>query len=820
MFIRTSIMKKLILFLFISLAAAGSLHAQQLMRQDLRTINVDQLSDNEILYYYNKLQQSGISMDQAAKIAAAKGMPQDQIDKLQARVTALIAGQKSLPQTTQTSDSLLTSRTENQSLIPTQDELINEKIFGSELFSNSSLVFEPNLRIATPGGYVLGPDDEVDIVVYGYSEAHYALKVDPEGFINIPSAGLVFVSGLTMDAAAAKIKARLASTIYKAIPSGNTNVQITLGNIRSIRVTVIGQAKKPGTYTLSSLSTVFNALYLCGGPSVDGSYRSVELVRDNKVYKTIDLYDFLLHGSMEGNVRLMDQDVVHIPYYKTRITLDGEIKRPGIFETLLGENLQQLMDAAGGFTDSAYRASVKVTQVTDKEKKVIDVENKNLSTYQPMGGDSVWVGKILNRFTNRLEIKGAVMRPGIFELTDGITLKQLIEKADGLREDAFLNRGIITRLKDDLTVELVSFDVAGVLNNTEPDIPLKKEDVVTISSIFDLKDRLTVSIQGEVRSPGIYDFKDSASIKDLVFEAGGFTEAATAKRIEVARRVTNADPTNASTEIAKIIQIDAEKDLPVKGGNYYLQPYDVVIVRNNPGYFTQKMVSVRGEVMYPGVYVINSIDEKLSNIISRAGGFKNTADPAAASLRRINKIDTLTEIKTERVGQIVTGNVADTTFSDSLAKEAVKPYDLIGINLEEITKTPGITNDLILEDGDVLLVPKKNQAVKVRGEVLFPTQFAFQEGKTMKYYIDKAGGFSSSAIRRKAFVLGANGNARRVKHFLVIKNYPLINAGDEIFVPQVDRSKKGLSTGELIGITSAVVSFASVVIALLNNLHF
>ncbi|HRI21748.1 MAG TPA: SLBB domain-containing protein, partial [Panacibacter sp.] len=412
----------------------------------------------------------------------------------------------------------------------------------------------------------------------------------------------------------------------------------------------------------------------------------------------------------------------------------------------------------------------------------------------------------------------AITRPGEFELSDGLTLKGLIQKADGLRKDAFLKRGIITRVKDNLNIEVVSFDPGGINDGSQPDILLKKEDVITISSIKDLQDRFTFSVQGEVRNPGLYEFKDSTSIKDIIFTAGGFTEAATAKRIEIARRVTDADISNTSTEIAKIIQVNTEKDLSVTGGDFYLHPFDVVIVRNNPGYYTQRTVIVQGEIMYPGPYIINSNDEKLSDIIERAGGFKNTADPSAASLRRLNLLDAQSEIKVQKIEKLaISQNSGDTSSADSLAKEVVKPYDLIGINLEEVMKTPGITNDLILENGDVVFIPKKNQAVKVRGEVLFPTQFAFQENRNMKYYIEKAGGFASTAVKRKTFVLGANGNARKVKSFLFIKKYPEIYGGDEIFIPKKpDRKGSGLSTAEVIGISTAVASLASVVIALLN----
>ncbi|MEP7317965.1 MAG: SLBB domain-containing protein [Panacibacter sp.] len=811
-------MKKIILF-FLLLCGGVAAQAQGgLLNQDLRQVKVDQLSDADILYYYNRLQQAGISLDQAAQVALAKGMPQEEITKLQKRLATLVTTQKSGLRSS-LSDSLQTNRKENESIIPLREETVDKKIFGSDLFNTASLAFEPNLRIATPGNYSLGPDDELIVNVFGLSEAKYTLKINPEGYVYIQNAGPIMVSGLTIEDAAERIKSKLAATIYKAISSGQTKVQVSLGNIRSIRVTVIGEAKKPGTYTVSSLATLFNVLYLCGGPGDNGTYRKIELVRNNKVYKTVDIYEFLLHGILAGNIQLVDGDVIRIPYYAARVSVSGEVKRTGIFEILAGDKLQEVLNNAGGFSDSAYRSSVKILQVTDKERKVTDVVSNNYNIQELHGGDAIYVGKVLNRYANRVVIKGAIMRPGQFELIENFTLKKLIQNADGIREDAFLNRGIITRLKDDLSVEVVSFDVAGIIRGTSPDILLKREDEVTISSIFDLQDKKTISIQGEVRSTGTYEFKDSTTIKDLIFEAGGFSESATGKRIEVARRVNNTDPNSTSAEIAKIVQVDEEKDLQVSAANFYLQPYDVVIVRNNPGYFIQKTVTVEGEILYPGPYVINSTDEKLSSIINRAGGFKNTADASAASLRRVNKIDVQSEVKIKKVEKLVAGQIRDTAVSDSLAKEAVKPYDLIGINLETVMQKPGITNDLILEDGDILFVPKKNQAVKVRGEVLFPTQFAYEEGYNMKYYINKAGGFNSKAQRKKAFVLGANGNARTVKSFLFFKNYPTIKGGDEIYVPPVpDRGGKGLSTGEVIGISSAVASLAAVVIALINSL--
>jgi protein involved in polysaccharide export with SLBB domain len=812
-------MKKVILLACLLIGSTLSFaQGGGLQQTDLRQIHIDDLSDDQIIAYYQKAQQSGITIDQALQLAASKGMPQAEITKLQQRLQALMASQK-LTQGTGKSyssgDSVNGTRRQADQFNSTQEEQFDKKIFGSELFSTSSLSFEPNLRIATPANYVLGPDDQLHIEVFGFSEADYKLTVNPEGAIYIPNAGPILVAGLTIEDATEKIKSKLASTIYKAIATGNTRVQVTLGNIKSIHVTIIGQAKKPGGYTVSSLANVFNALYLCGGPNSTGSYRNIELLRNNKLYKTIDLYKVLVNGTMEDNIRLQDQDIIHIPYYKTRVTLEGEIKHPGVFEALPGEPLQKLLDFAGGFTDSAYQSSVKITQLTDKEKRLEDVANSDFASYLPKGSDLIEVGKILNRYTNRVTIDGAVMRPGTFELTPGLTLKQLIQKADGVKQDAFLNRGLITRLKDDLTLEVVPFDVTGILNSSQPDIALKREDKITISSIFDLKNKMTVMVEGEVRYPGTYEFEDSTNIKDIIFQAGGFTESATGKRIEVARRVTNGDANSTSTQIAQIVQVDAEKDLQFTASNFYLQPFDVVVIRNNPGYFKQKTITVEGEVLYPGPYVISSADEKLSSIVERAGGIKVTADPSAASLRRLNKIDDLTALKTEKINKL-SSSVRDTTIADSLSKEAERPYDFIGINLQEVINKPGITNDLILEDGDILYIPKKNQAVKVRGEVLFPTQFAFEENKNLKYYIDKAGGFTSNAQRRRSFVLGANGNARRVKHFLFFKSYPEIYAGDEIFAPK--KPERTGNFGETLGITSAVVGMASVVIALLNNL--
>lgn len=826
---------KRILFACMFLVVATISFSQDLSQQDLTKIDIDAISDRDILYYYNRLQEAGIPFEQAAQAALAKGMPASELGKLRERIDILRNGGSSevLPRVSgkngnqsgyDTSfsevNNNMTRKTQNM-LMPFADELVDSRVFGSEFFRSSSLSFEPNLRIATPSNYVLGPDDELNIDVFGYSEENYKLKINPEGNIYIPNVGPVFVSGLTVDDAAARIRSKLATTIYKAIATGTTKVQVSLGNIRSIRVTIIGQAKKPGSYTISSLSTVFNALYLSGGPNFKGSFRNIELIRNNKILRVVDLYNFLLRGSLADNMRLMDQDVIRIPYYNSRVTLDGEIKRAGIFEIQPGDKMQDVLNYAGGFSDSAYRSSITVYRIGTIQKEVNTVAQNEFGRFSMQTGDAIAVSKVLNRFSNRVEIRGAVMRPGEYELTPGMTVKELINKAEGLREDAYQIRGSISRLQDDFQPQALAFDVAGVITGTQADIALKREDSVSIVSLFDLRSRYDVNIIGEVRKPGLYEFQDSISLKDLIFQAGGFTEGATPKRIEVARRVNNNGAVDTvSTKIADIFEVEAEKDLSVKGADYFLRPFDMVIIRNNPGYFNQRVVFVNGEVMYPGPYVLNSVDEKLSSIIKRAGGFKMTADPSSASLRRSNRYDEQALLKLYSVAKLA--NIQKDTISngsiDTLKQEAVRPYDLIGINLEEVMQNPGITYDMIMEDGDMIFVPKKNQAVKVRGEVLFPTQFAFEEGHNMKYYVDKAGGFTNRAVRRKAFVLGANGSAKKAHGFLVFKSYPEISAGDEIFVPEVQDKPNKISTVEVIGITSSVAALISVVIAILNAL--
>ncbi|HUH32708.1 MAG TPA: SLBB domain-containing protein, partial [Daejeonella sp.] len=537
--------KRILLFLclIIGILYTGSSHAQTINAQNLSNIKVDDLSDDQIRAFLRQVESTGLSEAQLEQVAEARGMPPEEIRKLRERVEKIRKNGEETKEKTAESTKKRESR--GRELNFKQDTIAREekdpeteaekallelksKIFGASLFKNANLSFEPNLRLATPGNYMIGPDDEIVIDITGDNEANYELQVSPEGTIRIEYAGIVSVSGLTVEQATQKIRSRLAST-YPGIRSGRTQVTIGIGNIRSIRVTLLGEVVKPGSYTLPSLATAFNALYASGGPTENGSFREIEVIRNNKVIGKLDVYEFLLKGFQTNNIRLQDQDVIRIPTYKIRVEFTGEVKRPAIFEAVQGESLQDVIDFAGGFTTQAYSARIKVLQNTDRERRITDVFAAEFASYQPKNGDKYFAEPILDRFENRVTIEGSVFRPGQFELEKGLTLARLIEKSEGVTEDAFMSRGYITRLKADNTSELISFDLDKVIAGTAPDIALQREDIVTIASIFELRDEYKVSIDGEVRQPGTFDFAEGMSLEDLVIQSGGFKEGASPK---------------------------------------------------------------------------------------------------------------------------------------------------------------------------------------------------------------------------------------------------------------------------------------------------
>jgi protein involved in polysaccharide export with SLBB domain/uncharacterized protein YfkK (UPF0435 family) len=795
-------------------------------------VKVDELSDAQILQMIKKAESIGYSEAQLEQMAAAQGMKQEEVQKLRLRVekirkqgsaTAVQVDNKQNSTGRESSETTDGGAVDNEKKV--KDEEIGPKIFGSELFRNGNITFEPNLRIATPKGYVIGPDDKLLIDLTGDNEASYNLQVSPEGVINLQFVGRIAVGGLTIDQATSKIRTAMGKT-YPSLRSGRTNLAINLGNIRSIKVTMTGQVTKPGTYTMSSLATVYNALYASGGPSQNGSFRKIQLIRNNKVVSTIDVYDFLLRGIQQNNIRLQDQDVINVPVFEKRVEISGEVKMAALFEVVDRESLQDLISFAGGFTTQAYTAKIKSFQNTDKERRIMDVAAADFTTYAPKNGDKFVVEAILDRFQNRVEIMGAVFRPGMYELEKGLTtLKGLISKADGLTEDAFLNRGYINRLNADNTQSLISFDVAKIVAGTTDDIPLQREDKVTISSLFDLRDEYNVRVQGEVRAPGTFDYADNMTLEDVIQMAGGFKEGATAKRIEISRRVRNSNAKSDSARVAQVFTINVDQNLKILNRGFVLKPFDVIAVRNSEGYQAQKQVKLEGEVLYPGLYTIKQKNERISDLIKRAGGLTPSAYAEGASLKRpgaekVNPGDkNAIDNKEEENKKFLNLKRAQEAGSKDTVQPEVEQQliqsDLVGISLDRILDKPYSKYDLIVEDGDIIRVPRQLQTVKVTGEVLNPNSIVFLPGKSFKQYVNGAGGFTSSALKRGAYIKYANGSVEAGSKFLFFNNFPKVKPGAEILVPKKAEREKMNAQG-WIGLGTAVASLGAIIVSLLR----
>ncbi|MCZ4224347.1 SLBB domain-containing protein [Pedobacter rhodius] len=814
-------------------------------------IKVDELSDAKIRELMQRAESIGYTDAQLEQLAAAQGMPATEIEKLRTRVEKIrkadgVNGSgNGTDASAKTASDMNRSRTSTQKTlmdslkkVSNQDgnSLLNQerqklkesfggrstKIFGSDLFFNVNQTFEPNLRMATPKSYIIGPDDELLIDITGDNEANYKLKVSPDGTIRIQYAGLVAVGGLTIEQAISKIRTRLSST-YPGIKSGRTSVAVNLGNIRSIQVTVTGEAVKSGTYTVSSLSPVFNVLYQSGGPNINGSFRKIEVIRNNKVVSKIDVYDLLINGIQKGNIRLQDQDVINVPVYDTRVELSGEVKRPASYEMLPNETLADAIRFAGGFSNKAYSAQIKVLQNTNRERKIIDVSESDFGIYKPKNGDTYIVEAILDRFENRVEINGAVFRPGQYELESGLTLKSLIKKADGVKEDAFLNRAYISRLNADNSQNLLSFDVTKLLDGSIPDIKLQREDKITINSIFDLREEYKVTIQGEVRDPGTFAYADNMNLESLIQMAGGFKEGATPNRIEISRRIKNSDATSASAQTAEVFTVNVDRDLKIQDQGFTLKPFDIVSIRNSESYHIQRQIKLEGEVLYPGVYTIIKKDERVSDLIERAGGLSPLAYVEGASLRRKGGFDSkamdAAEIQREEREKLLNlqrlkqSGARDTTSLDKDLQ--ILRSDLVGIDLKKIMDKPLSRYDLIVEDGDVIRVPKELQTVRVTGEVLKPNSIVYTKGKSFTGYISGSGGFSYNAYKKGAFIVYSNGSVAANRKFLFFNNFPQVKPGSEIFVPKrAEREKIGIAG--LVGISTAVASIAAIIVSLLR----
>ena len=656
-------------------------------------------------------------------------------------------------------------------------------VFGSELFQNAGSLTS-NANIATPLNYEVGPNDILKLVLYGIQEFATELRVSYEGSVTVQNVGVIRVAGLTIEAATDKIRQQMARTAYVSLRTGESKLSVTLSNIRTIHVTIIG-AKKPGTYDLSSLSTVFSALSLAGGPSPIGSYRNIELVRNNKVIRKVDLYHFILNGDQTDNIGLKDNDVIRIPAYENRVELNGQVKRPGIFELTGKENFQNILAFAGGFDEAAYTSNVKVIQKNGRELLVKDLGKEEFASYAPQGGDVYVVSKILNRYQNRVKLTGAVYRPDTYQLVEGMRVSDLIKKADGLKEDAYTGGAQLFRLKPNLVKEMVNIDLTKALAGDKTEnIYLQREDELYVSSVLDLRDSFNVKIFGEVHNPGKFTYADSMTVKDLITLAGGSTFAAN-KKVEVARLYKQQDGKVNNTEIATLLTTELDANLNFSPGNsdIILQPYDVVSITKKIGFAENQIVSITGQVQYAGKYSLVSRMERVSDLLKRAGGLIGDAYSKGAFIKRES-------IKADTISQVL----LDSLKKAGLSNESPTNVQNIALDIEQILKNPGSYYDLLLADKDEIVIPKVDNKVTIRGAVLRPVTISYHEGITMSECISSAGGITENARRNKAYVVYYNGRSKRTKTFGFFRFNPRIEPGSEVVLPEGAVRKDAMTT--------------------------
>lgn len=697
-------------------------------------------------------------------------------------------------------------------------EKTKRKVFGRNIFNNKNLSFEPNMNIATPQNYRLGPGDAVFIDIYGASQKTIECTVSPDGFVTIDGYGPVEVSGLTVSQANAKLRSTLGSRY------SSSHIKLTVGETRSIMVNVMGEVKAPGTYTLSAFATVFHALYMAGGTNDLGTLRNIKVYRNNRLVTVVDIYDYMLNGKLTGNVRLADNDVIVVGPYDCLVNLTGKVKRPMWYEMKKNESVGSLLKYAGGFTGDAYTKSVRVVRKTGKEYSVYNVDEFDMSSFQVSDEDSVSVDSILDRYSNMVEIKGAVFRPGMYQVGGEInSVRSLLEHADGLREEAFTARAVMHRMKKDRTLEVVPVDVEGILDGKVADVPLQPNDVLFIPTKQEMMEEQTITIHGEVNYPGIYKYASNETLEDFVLQAGGLKNSASTVKVDVARRVMNPKAlTNDS--ISAYTYSFALKDGFVIDGTpgFHLMPFDEVYVRKSPGFSKQQNVVVDGEVMFSGTYTLQRKNTRLSDVIKAAGGVNYRGYAAGATLvRKINeserkRLEAARKMALEQYEQVAaeeaakTGKSVDITNSERIKKFQIEDTYSVGIELDKAIANPGSDADIVLREGDRIVVPQYTGTVKINGEVMYPNTVGFVKGKKASYYIDQAGGFNNKAKRGQTYIIYMNGMVAKVSHNA--KPMP----GCEIVVPAKATTK--MSIAETMTIGTSVASIATMIATLANIL--
>ncbi|WP_342647792.1 SLBB domain-containing protein [Mucilaginibacter sp. CSA2-8R] len=745
---------------------------------DLKNAQVSQASDEQIIQAWKKIQDAGISEQDAYKILQQKGMPASEVEALKNRITLLGLNKKSTGKSSTGTEAqkidftrpVIDSMSKPQAVAKQPEKISPPQltIYGTEFFNQTSIKFEPNFSGATPKGYILGPGDEVIVLVTGLNETSVRSKISPDGNLQIPYAGVIYVNGFSIEQATSIIRSRL-TKIYPALNSGQTQLTVNLGTTRSIRITITGEVKTPGSYTLSSLATVYNALYNSGGPTNNGSLRNIELIRANRVYRTIDFYSFLQRGLLDGNIRLEDQDVIRIPVYRKRVSINGEVKRPAIYELKDNETLENLIAYAGGYTDVAYKGTAKVDQINTLEREVKDVPSNLFGNYIPRNGDIIQIGAITNRYTNRITLEGSVYRPGTYELSVGFTLAQLLKNAQGLKPEAYMERGYIKRTLPNLQRDFISFKPTDIINGRN-DIPLLREDSVVIldQNIFISNQKITVN--GFVRKPATFTYRKGLKLADAIAMSGGFDDEAADHHVEVSRIIKN-ESDSVANQLVQTFVVDM--DNPAAQRDVELQPMDYIYVPRLVNYRSLGNVSVKGEVVFPGDYAVQKRDETAIEFLERAGG--------------ITPYGSLENAQVYRKGVRV------------------------NLNLTTTHPTAAEKRDLILLPGDSVYIPRVISYVEVSGAVNNPQYVSFS-GHRFKYYINAAAGVTQNARLRGAYIKYPNGLNQPVKRFLFFRNYPKVLPGSKIIVPEKTPDNRfKINFGDLAGISTAITALIGLV---------
>ena len=698
----------------------------------------------------------------------------------------------------------------------------SSKVFGRDIFNNKSLTFEPNMNIATPQNYRLGPGDAVIIDIYGASQKTIQDTVSPDGTVTIEGYGPVSISGLTVSQANARLRGTVGSRY------SSSKIRLTVGQTKTIMVNVMGEVKAPGTYTLSAFATVFHALYMAGGINDLGTLRNIKVYRNNRLVTVVDIYDYILNGKLTGNVRLADNDVIVVGPYDCLVNITGKVKRPMFYEMKKNESINSLLKYAGSFTGDAYKKSVRVNRKTGREYSVYNVEEFDFASFRIADGDSVTVEPILNRYANTVEVRGAVFRPGMYNLGEQVnSVRSLIEHAEGLTEDAFKTRAVMHRMKSDRSLEVVSVDVEGIMSGKVADIPLKENDVLFIPTRQDKMNERTITIRGEVLFPGTYKYADNETIEDFVLQAGGLTDKASVVNVNVSRRVSDAKALRPDSLIAQTYTLSLKDGFVIDGTpGFILMPFDEVFIRKSPGYTEQQNVTIEGEVLFAGAYTLTKRNARLSDLFKKAGG--STKEAYLKGARLIRKANDTEKARMEAVLkmqreqqqknllQLATSSnsgsnlqqVAESAKNADLEKFNVPDEYPVGIDLSEAIKHPGSDEDLVLREGDRLVVPQYNGTVKINGAVMYANTVGYEKGKRASYYIDQAGGFASDAVKNKAYIIYMNGKVAKVSHGAKVQ------PGCEIVVPA--KLKRKMSMAETMSLGTSMSSIAAMIATIAN----